>query len=98
MRPPARRRPWLEELETRLAPATVQFNAASETINATTGTFIAVYPGNLATPNASDINVVNFNPVSNLVVVGVDPATGTINLANDAGNVDLIVDVFGYYS
>jgi hypothetical protein len=38
-RPPARRRPWLEELEPRLAPATVQFSAASETINATTGTF-----------------------------------------------------------
>ena len=40
----------------------------------------------------------DFNPVTNLVVVGIDPATGTINLANDPGNVYLIVDVFGYYS
>jgi hypothetical protein len=78
------------------SPVAVVVNVTA--VNATTGTFITVYPGNLATPNASDLNVVNFNPVSNLVVVGVDPATGTINLANDAGNVDLIVDVFGYYS
>jgi DNA-binding beta-propeller fold protein YncE len=67
-------------------------------VDATTGTYITVFPGNLAVPNASDVNVPNFNPVTNLVVVGIDPATGTINLANAAGNVDLIVDVFGYYS
>jgi sugar lactone lactonase YvrE len=67
-------------------------------VDATTGTYITVYPGNLSTPNASDLNVPNFNPVTNLVVVGIDPATGTINLANDVGNVDLIIDVFGYYS
>ncbi len=66
--------------------------------NATTGTFITVYPGNLATPNASDINVSTFFPVTNLVVVGIDPATGTINLFNDLGNINLIVDVYGYYS
>jgi sugar lactone lactonase YvrE len=67
-------------------------------VDATTGTFITVYPGNLGTPNASDMNAPYFNPVTNLVVVGIDPATGTINLANAVGNVDLIVDVFGYYS
>jgi hypothetical protein len=67
-------------------------------VNATTGTFITVYPGSLPTPSTSDLNVLNFNPVTNLVVVGIDPVTGTINLANDLGNVDLIVDVFGYYS
>jgi DNA-binding beta-propeller fold protein YncE len=67
-------------------------------VDATTGTVITVYPGNLSTPNASDLNAPNFNPVTNLVVVGIDPATGTINLANAVGDVDLIVDVFGYYS
>jgi sugar lactone lactonase YvrE len=36
---PARRRLWLEELEPRLAPATVQFSAPSETVNETAGTF-----------------------------------------------------------
>ena len=67
-------------------------------VDASTGTFITVYAGNLPTPNASDLNVLNFNPVTNLAVVGIDPATGTIKLANAVGNIDLIVDVFGYYS
>jgi hypothetical protein len=67
-------------------------------VNATTGTFITVYPGNLSPPNAADINVPSFLPVNNLVLVGIDPATGTINLFNDLGNVNLIVDVYGYYS
>ena len=67
-------------------------------VDATTGTFVTVYPGNVGTPNASDLNVPNFNPVTNLVVVGIDPATGTINIANDVGFTDVIVDVFGYYS
>jgi sugar lactone lactonase YvrE len=67
-------------------------------VDATTGSFITVYPGNVSTPNASDLNVLNVSPETNLVVVGIDPATGTIKLANDVGAVDLIVDVFGYYS
>ena len=67
-------------------------------VDATTGTFVTVYPGDVGTPNASDLNVPDFNPVTNVVVVGVDPATGTINIANDVGFTDVIVDVFGYYS
>ncbi len=67
-------------------------------VDATTSSYITVYPGNLLTPNASDLNVVSVSPVTNLVVVGIDPATGTIKLANNVGSVDLIVDVFGYYS
>lgn len=35
----ARRRLWLEEMEPRLAPATVQFSTASETINEAAGAF-----------------------------------------------------------
>ena len=56
------------------APVAVVVNVTA--VNATTGTFITAYPGNLATPNASDLNLVNFNPVSNLVVVGVDRRLG----------------------
>jgi hypothetical protein len=78
--------------------APVALVASVTAIEATTGTYITVYPGNLATPLASDLNVPNVNPVANLVVVGIDPANGTINLANDVGNVNLIVDVLGYYS
>jgi hypothetical protein len=66
----------------------------------TSGTFITVYPGpgTASPPTASDLNVPSGGVVSNLVVVGVDPTTGTINLFNDLGNVNLIVDVYGYYS
>jgi hypothetical protein len=67
-------------------------------VDATTGSYVSVYPGNLPPPNASDLNVLNASPVTNLVVVGIDPATGTINLSNNVGAIDLIVDVFGYYS
>ncbi|MFZ0181434.1 MAG: hypothetical protein WAL84_16435 [Candidatus Dormiibacterota bacterium] len=67
-------------------------------VNATTGTFITVYPGTvLSAPTASDLNVPSYLPVSNLVVatLGTD---GTINLFNALGGVNLIVDVLGYYS
>jgi hypothetical protein len=67
--------------------------------NATSSTFVTVYPGPLSAsrPNASDLNAPNFLPVTNLVVVKVG-SDGTINLFNDLGNVNLIVDVLGYYS
>jgi hypothetical protein len=71
-------------------------------VNATTGTFITVYPGDVTpAPNAADINVPSFLPVNNMVVVGISQSgvtSGTINLFNDLGNVNLIVDVYGYYS
>jgi hypothetical protein len=69
-------------------------------VNATTGTFITVYPGpnTSPVPNASDLNVASYLPVPNLVVVTVDSVDGTINLYNALGNVNLIVDIYGYYS
>ena len=66
-------------------------------VNATSSTFVTVYPGLIGRPNASDLNAPSFQPVTNLVVVGVG-TDGRINLFNAAGNVNLIVDVFGYYS
>ena len=57
-------------------------------------------PGPIVTtaPNASDLNVADIRashqPCGRR---GLD-RTGTINLFNDLGNVNLIVDVFGYYS
>jgi hypothetical protein len=78
-------------------PTAVVINVTA--VNATTGTFVTVYPGPVgaAAPNASDLNEPTFEPVTNLVVVEVG-SDGTINLFNDLGNVNLIVDVFGYYS
>jgi|HubBroStandDraft_6_1064221.scaffolds.fasta_scaffold00093_46 hypothetical protein len=78
--------------------------ASITVIDPTTGTFVTVYPGNLPSPpTASDLNVPPSVVLTNLVVVGVDPTTGsptagTINIFNDLGNVNIIVDVFGYYS
>jgi hypothetical protein len=67
-------------------------------VNATTGTFVTVWgPSSAARPNASDLNVPSFMPVTNLVVVEVG-ADGVINLFNDLGSTNLIVDVLGYYS
>jgi hypothetical protein len=67
--------------------------------NATTTTFVSVYPGPSggAVPGVSDLNVTSAQPVPNLVVVEVG-SDGTINLFNDQGSVNLIVDVTGYYS
>ena len=60
-------------------------------------TFVTVYPGLTGRPNASDLNAAGGQVSTNLVVaeVGTD---GTINLYNAVGNVNLIVDVMGYYS
>jgi len=83
---------------TGLAGGPVAIVANVTAVNATTGTFITVYPGTvLSAPNASDLNVPSYLPVTNLVVatLGTD---GTINLFNALGNINLIVDVLGYYS
>ena len=68
-------------------------------VNATKGTYVTVYPGPLSQspPGASDLNVAAGVTSANLVVVGVG-SDGTINLFNDVGTVNLIVDVLGYYS
>jgi hypothetical protein len=79
------------------SPAPTAIVANITVVNATTGTFVTVYPGNLSLPNASDLNVPSLLPVTNLVVVGLGP-DGTINLYNALGNVNLIVDVYGYYT
>ena len=79
------------------SPVAVVLNVTA--VNATSATFVTVYPGPVSAtrPGVSDLNVFSFLPVTNLVVakVGTD---GTINLFNDLGNTNLIVDVLGYYS
>jgi DNA-binding beta-propeller fold protein YncE len=61
-------------------------------------TYVTVFSSDLAgPPSASDLNVPQGHTVTNLVVVAVG-ADGDIDLFNAAGNVNLIVDVLGYYS
>jgi hypothetical protein len=67
-------------------------------VQASTATYVTVYSSDISkAPNASDLNVPASRPATNLVVVAIG-SNGTINLFNDAGSVDLVVDVFGYYS
>jgi hypothetical protein len=79
------------------SPVAVVVNVTA--LQASTGTFVAVYPGptQATFPGISDLNVGPGATVTNLVVVSVG-SDGTINLYNAAGSVNLIVDVLGFYS
>jgi hypothetical protein len=60
--------------------------------------FITAFAGGTQRPAASNVNFVAGQTVPNLVVVPVG-ADGTVSLANgSAGSVQLIADVFGYYT
>lgn len=63
---------------------------------ATTRTYVTAWPGGVAQPVASDVNLSYGDTVSNLVVVPVG-ADGTIRLYNRAGSLDLVLDLLGYY-
>ena len=77
-------------------PVAVVVNVTA--VKATTGTFVSAYSSDASgPPGVSDLNVQVGQADTNLVVVQVG-SDGYINLYNAAGNVDLIVDVFGYYS
>lgn len=66
-------------------------------VSPTSGGYITVYPSNLSRPNASSLNVSPLVTVANLVVVKL-AADGSASLYNNAGSVDLLADVAGYYA
>lgn len=68
-------------------------------VNATMNTYVSVYPGPASTnkPDVSDVNPGPNQTATNLVVVGIG-SDGSINLFDNVGGVDLIVDVVGYYA
>ncbi|MEU4358814.1 hypothetical protein [Streptomyces virginiae] len=57
---------------------------------------VMVYPNGQATPKVSNLNFAPGQIVPNLVTVPV--VNGKIDLRNNAGSVDLIADVTGYYT
>ncbi|WP_459651136.1 hypothetical protein [Kitasatospora sp. Ki12] len=59
--------------------------------------YVTVYPDGQGVPDASNLNFTAGQNVSNLVTVPVS-ANGKVDLANAWGEVDLGVDVVGYYS
>ncbi len=65
--------------------------------NPTAITYVAAWPAGLPRPGASDLNVRAGETRANLAVVKLGP-TGAVDLFNAVGSVDLVVDVFAYYS
>jgi hypothetical protein len=62
----------------------------------TTATFLTLWPSGSARPLASNINVVGGQTVANMALVGVG-AAGRVSLYNFAGDVDVVIDVDGWF-
>ncbi|WP_411283628.1 Ig-like domain-containing protein [Lapillicoccus sp.] len=65
--------------------------------NPSAGSYLSVYPGGSAQPNASNLNYVAGETIPNMVIVPVGPG-GTVTLFNAAGLVHVIADLVGYYN
>ncbi len=64
--------------------------------DATTDTFVTVYPDGVARPEASSLNVSAGGAIANLVVAKLGD-NGHVRLFNGAGSLNLIADVTGYF-
>ncbi|MER7732985.1 hypothetical protein ABTX80_19065 [Streptomyces erythrochromogenes] len=62
----------------------------------TTGSYVSVYPDGTTRTSASNLNFTTGQTIPNLVVVPV--VNGKVSFYNNAGSVDLIADVAGYYT
>ncbi|MFJ4779378.1 hypothetical protein [Streptomyces sp. NPDC088762] len=62
----------------------------------TAGSYVSVYPNGTTRTSASNLNFVAGQTIPNLVVVPV--VNGKVSFYNNAGSVDLIADVAGYYT
>lgn len=75
--------------------AAVVLNVTS--VNATEASYFSVYPDGATRPAASSVNFRPKQVASNLVVVPVG-ADGKVDVYNNAGRSDLVVDIFGYFA
>ena len=66
-------------------------------INPTASSYVTVWPDGAPQPLASSLNFVAGQIVPNRVIVAVG-AGGKVDLSNFVGNVDLVVDVGGYFT
>ena len=66
-------------------------------VDPTAASHLDVWPDGSAHPNSSNLNYVPGQTVANLVVVKVS-AGGKIDLQNQNGSVDVIVDIVGYFT
>jgi hypothetical protein len=63
----------------------------------TDGSFLTVYPDGTARPLASNVNFSAGQTIPNLVTVPVD-SDGAVDIYNLNGSVDVVADLFGYYT
>ena len=63
----------------------------------TQATHLTIWPQGLTRPNASNLNLQPGDVLPNAVVVKVSEL-GQISVFNNAGSVDVVVDVVGYYT
>ncbi|MGA8415347.1 MAG: IPT/TIG domain-containing protein [Candidatus Dormiibacterota bacterium] len=69
-------------------------------VNGSQSTYLTMYPADVnPRPNASDVNVNSGIALPNLVVVSLASGAhaGDVNLFNDAGSIDAVVDVDGWF-
>jgi len=64
----------------------------------TSPSFLTLYPEGTAQPTASNLNWVAGQTIPNLVNVGLGPTNGAVTIFNNAGDVDVVGDVAGYYT
>jgi hypothetical protein len=65
-------------------------------VDGTAGTFFTLYPASGSPPVASDVNVAGGQNRPNLVIVGL--SAGDVDLYNDLGTINAIVDVEGWFA
>ncbi len=65
-------------------------------VGATAESFMTIWPAGAAQPTASNLNYRGGQTIPNMVIVPIG-ANGRISLVNDAGSVDILVDVLGWF-
>jgi hypothetical protein len=62
----------------------------------TTGGYVSVFPDGVPVPNASNLNFTTGETIANLVTVPV--IDGAVDFHNSSGSVQVLADLFGYYT
>ncbi len=75
--------------------AAVMLNVTA--VTPTLDTFVTVFPGGSTQPVTSNLNVLKGQVVPNMVVCRLSN-DGTVDIANNAGAIDLVADVVGYFT
>jgi hypothetical protein len=80
-------------------PSTAAAVSINVTIaNATAGSFVTVWPSGAARPNVSTINFTQNDPsLANGAIVGLGASPTDLSVYNSSGNVNVIIDVTGYF-